>query len=118
MTYCPEVVHEDVENAQDEDQQNGAKLGLESDHNHDASHEANQRDHDSPQRPLAAPDEADEQEDQEDTSCKLEVHLAVLLVNRGQTSKSLSFPDPGVRQYHHKSTNNGQIAQEEVHVED
>lgn len=117
-TYSPEVVDQEVEDAENDDQHDGAELGLETNNNHDASDETNERDNDSPKRPLAAPDEADEQEDQENATSELEVHLSVLLVERRQASESLGFPDPRIGEHHQETTNDGQVAQEEVEVED
>jgi len=63
-TYSPEVVDEDVEDAQNDNEQGGAGLGLKTDNNHDAGDEADERDDDAPDGPLAAEDEADEEEDE------------------------------------------------------
>lgn len=117
-TYSPEVVDKDVEDTQDEDQKSGAELGLESNHNHDTSKQANERDNDSPERPVTAPDKADEQEDEQNTASKLEIHLAVLLVDRGEAGESLGLPDPRVGENHQKATNDGQVSEEKVEVKD
>jgi hypothetical protein len=67
---------------------------------------------------LAAEDEANEEEDEEDTTSQLEVHPLILLVQRGETSKSFALANPGVREDHNEATNDRQISQEEVEVED
>ena len=97
---------------------NGAELGLEANNNHDASPGTNDGDGHTPDGPLAAEHEANEEEDEQDTACKLEVHLSVLLVELGQASKSLGLTDPGVRKHHQKTADNRKIAEEEVEVED
>ena len=80
LTYRPEIVNDDVEDAQDHNEDNGAELRLEANNDHDAGHRANQDDQDAPKAPLAHGDEADEQEDQQHATSELEVHLAVFLV--------------------------------------
>jgi hypothetical protein len=89
QTYSPEVVDQQVEDTQDDDQHYGAELCLEANHNHNASNEAQHSHNDSPDAPLSAENESNEQEDQEDTTSKLEVHLAILLIDLWQTSEGL-----------------------------
>lgn len=117
-TYSPEVVDQDVENTQNEDQKSGAELGLETNDNHDTGEETDQGDDNSPERPVTAPDKANEQEDEQNTTGQLKVHLAVLFVNGRQSSKSLGLSNPRIGEHHQKSTNDGQVSQEEVEVED
>ena len=104
MSYRPEVVDQQVENAQDDHQHDSAEFRLESHNDHHACHKAEQRHNDSQQAPLAAEDESDEEEDQEDSASKLEVHLAVLLLDLRESSESLRLADPGVRENHQQST--------------
>lgn len=106
LTYSPEVVHKKVEDAENHNQESRAELGLEADNNHHASNKANERDNDSPDGPLSAKDEADEEEDQENTAGKLEVHLAVLLLEGGETGESLGLTHPGVGKNHEKTAHN------------
>lgn len=87
VSYRPEVVDEDVEAAKDDDQHNGAEFGLEANHDHDTGHETKNGHNDTPDIPLAAKDEADEEKDEQHATSELEVHLAILLVNLGQTGK-------------------------------
>ena len=117
-TYSPEVVDERVEDAEDDDEQGGAELGLEADNDHDAGDEADEADNDAPDGPLAAEDEADKEEDEQDAAGELEVHLAVLLLELGQAGKGLGLAHPRVRQHHEQTAHDGQVAQEEVEVED
>lgn len=114
----PEVVDQEVEDAQDDNEQSGAVLGLESNDNHDARNTAKGGDNDTPKRPLSAENESNEEEDQEDTTSKLEVHLAILLVDLGKTSKDLCLANPRIRQNHDETTNDRQVSEEEVEIED
>lgn len=117
-TYSPEVVDQDIENAQNDNQQSGAKLGLEAHHNHDTSQQSEQADNDSPDTPVTAEHEANEQEDQQHSAGKLEVHLAILLLELRETGKGLRLAHPRVRQNHQQTAHDRQVAQEEVEVED
>lgn len=67
---------------------------------------------------MAAEDKANEEEDEQDAASQLEVHLAVLLVDLGETGKSLGLSDPRVGQDHDEATNDGQVSEEKVQVED
>jgi hypothetical protein len=114
----PEVVDQDVEHTEDNDQQNRAELGLEPYNHHDAGHEANQADKDSSKAPVAAEDKANEEEDEQHATRKLEVHLAVLLVELRQAGGREPLAHPRIRQDHQEPAHNRQITQEEVEVKD
>ena len=114
----PEVVDQQVEDAENDDEHDSAELGLETDNNHDASDKSKQTDADSPEVPVAAEDEADEEEDEENTARELKVHLAVLLVELRKTSRGKLLAHPRIRKHHQKSSHDGQVAQEEVEVKD
>jgi hypothetical protein len=118
LVESPEVVDQQVEDAQNDNEKGGAVLGLESNDNHDARDATKGRDNDAPERPLATEDKSDEEEDQEDTASQLEVHLAVLLVDLGKTCKDLSLAHPRIRQDHDQTTNDGEVSEEEVEIED
>lgn len=118
LVKSPEVVHQQVEAAEDDDQQRSAVLGLEANNDHDTGASAKDADEDAPEGPLAAEDEANEEEDEENTTRQLEVHLLVLLVQGGETSKGLALAHPRVREDHEEATNDGQVSQEEVEIED
>lgn len=94
LVKSPEVVHQQVKAAQDDDKQGSAVLGLETHDNHDTGASAKDADEDTPEGPLAAEDEANEEEDQEHTTSQLEVHLLVLLIQGGETGKSLGLANP------------------------
>ena len=117
-TYGPEIVHNQIENTQNDNEKSRAELGLESNNYHDTGTGAQDGDSNTPDGPLAAENKADEQEDEQHTSGQLEVHLAVLLIELGQASESLSLAHPRVRQDHEQTANDGQVAEEEVQVED
>jgi len=92
-THRPEIIDQDVEHAQQHDQHNGAQLRLESHNDHDAGHESNQAHEHPPEAPAAREDEANEQENEEYSSPKLDIHLAVVLVHLRQAGKDpLSHP--------------------------
>lgn len=118
VTYSPEVVHQHVEDTQDEYQQRGAPLRLESHHNHDACDQADDGDKHSPDGPLSTEHEADEEEDEEHTTSELEVHLAILLLDLRQAGEGLGLAHPRVRQDHQETAHDRQVAQEEVEIED
>lgn len=118
MTYSPEVVHQHVEDAQDDNQQSRTPLRLEANNNHDTRDQADDGDEDPPDGPLSTEHEAHEQEDEEHATRELEVHLAILLLQLGQAGKRLRLLHPGVGEHHQEAAHDGQVAQEEVEVED
>lgn len=117
-TYRPEVVNQEIEYAEDHDEHYGAELGLEPDNNHDARDKAEHADRNSPDAPVSSENKSDEEEDEQDSPGKLEVHFAVLFVNLGQARGCEPFADPGVGENHKKAAHDRQIAEEEVQVED
>jgi hypothetical protein len=117
-TYSPEVVDKDVEDTQDQDKENGRELGLETNNNHDTSNESKQTNEYSPDVPFTSKDETNEQEDEQDTSSKLNVHLAVLFIKLRQSSWGKSLANPAVTENHKKTTNNRQVTEEEVQIKD
>lgn len=116
-TYSPEVVDQQVENAEDDDEKGGAELGLEAHNNHDGSDSANERHNHPANGPGAAEDEANEKEDEQDAAGQLEVHLAVLLVKLRNAGEGLALPHPGIRHDHQQAADDGEVAEEEVEVE-
>lgn len=118
LTYSPEVVDQNVEDAEDQDQEGSAKLGLEADDDHDAGDQAEQGDKGTANGPLAAEDKADEEEDQQDPASQHEVHFAVLLLELGQSCEGFGLAHPRVGENHDQATDDGQVAQEEVEVKD
>lgn len=118
QTYSPEVVDQDVEHTQQHNQHDRTPLGLESNNDHDTRDEAEQADNNAPETPLAGEDESDEEEDQQHTTSELDVHLAVLLIELGKTGGDELLAHPRVRENHEQATDNTQVAEEEVEVED
>ena len=117
FAYRPEVVDKHVEDTEEHDQDDGTELGLETDDDHDTSHKPNQADQHSPEAPFTCKDEADEEEDQKHSSSELNVHLLVLFINRGQSSKYSGLLDKAISEHHEQATNDGQVAEEEVQIE-
>jgi len=114
---CPKVVDQNVENTQNQDEQDGAELGLEAYNHHDTSDGADQNDHDTAKAPFASEDESNKEEDEQHATSQLDVHLAVLLVELWQTGWSKLLANPRVGKNHQETTHDRQIAQEEVEVE-
>lgn len=117
-TYRPEVVDEHVEHAQQQHQHDGAELSLEANDDHDAGDEAKQTNDHTPQAPLAGEDEPDEEEDQQNASRELDVHLAVLLVELRQSRGHELLADPRIGQDHEKTADDTEVAEEEVEIKD
>ena len=69
---APPVVGEHVEHAQDEDEESGRPLGLESYRNHTARCQPHDRHQESPNAPLALDHEPQEEEDEQDPTGKKE----------------------------------------------
>jgi hypothetical protein len=87
-THGPEIVDQNIEDAQNDDQQRSTPLSLEADNDHYASDKPEQADQNPANRPLPGEDESDEQENKQNTASKLKVDLLVLLVDLGETSES------------------------------
>lgn len=117
-THSPKVVDQDVEDAQNHDEHNGAPLGLESHHDHDAGHKTNDNHDNASKAPFAGEDKANEQEDEQHSASQLEIHLPVLLVKCRQARWSKSLPNPAVGKDHDETTHDREIAEEEVEVKD
>lgn len=113
----PEVVDEEVEDAENHDQETGAPASLEADNNHDAGTQAEHRDDDTCQGPLALNDETDEKEDEQHSAGQLEVNLAVGLAQAWKAGKDVLLGREAVRENHHETTNDGKVAKEEVEIE-
>lgn len=118
QSYRPEVVNQNIEHTQKNNKNNSTPLGLETDNDHDARDQTEQANQDAPEAPLTRENEADEQEDKQHTTSKLHVHLAVLLIELGQTGRDELLADPRVGQHHEQTTDNTQITQEKVEIED
>jgi len=114
----PPVVHVEVEDAEDQDEHNSRELCLESDHHHDTGDKPENARDNSPEAPVATEDEANEEEDEQDAAGELEVHLLVLFVKRRQARRRKLLANPRVREHHQQAAHDGEIAQEEVEVED
>lgn len=116
ISYRPEVVHEDVENAENHNEHDRAPLRLESNDDHNTCHSTDEDDQYTPKAPLTGKDEADEQEDEKHSAGKLEVHFAVLLVQLRKTRGGKLLPYPAVRKDHDEPTHHREVTQEKVEV--
>lgn len=93
-TYRPEVVDKHVENAQQNNQYDSTPLCLEPNNDHDGGDKSQETDKDSPERPGAREDKADKEEDQQNSSCELDVHLAILLFKLRETGGHKLLANP------------------------
>ena len=92
--YRPEVVYQKVENTQDDNQHGRTELCLETHYHHHTRYKTQGGHNDPPYAPLATENKANEQEYQEDSPCKLEVHFTILLLDFWQASERLGFSNP------------------------
>ena len=88
------------------------------DNNHNASHKSQQTSNNPPETPVTTEHESDKKEDKQHTSSKLEVHLLVLFIELRQTSRRELLANPRITQNHEQTAHDGQVAQEEVEIED
>lgn len=138
----PEVVDEDVEDGEDEDEEDGGPLGLEADGDHHAGDEADDGHEDAREAPLALEDEAEEEEDQEDAAREKEAGakggkselvdptggdlasrgysllLAVGVADLGEAGEPGAPVDHRVGEDHEEAAHDGEVAEEEIEVED
>lgn len=114
----PPVVDHNVEDGQEQDQEHGRPLGLESNSDHDTGGKANNRGNDARQRPRTVEGESNKQKDEKNSSSELEVGPLVVLSNRGQAGKELATLVQRVRHDHQETTNDREVAEEEAGVKD
>ena len=117
-TYSPEVVDKHIEHAKQHNQHNGRDLRLEPNRHHHTRHQAKQANNDASKRPLPREDEANEQENQQHPSRQLDILLPILLINRREARKPTPLPHPAIAQHHQQAPHDGQVAEEEVQIED
>lgn len=67
----PEIVDEEIEDGEEQDEERGRPTGLEAYGDHDAGSQAKDGNKDAEERPLPLKNEAEEEEDEEHTSCEL-----------------------------------------------
>ena len=118
ITDRPEIVDENIENAQDHHKDDGTPLRLEADDHHDAGYSTDRNDNEAPEVPLARRHKANEQENQQNAAGQLEVHLAIFLVKLGQAGGSEALAHPAVGEGHDQSSQDADIAEEKVQIED
>jgi hypothetical protein len=133
---APPVIGEHVEHAQDQDEESGRPLRLESHRNHPARTQPDDRHKHSSDAPLSLDDESQKQEDEQDTTGEKEtanqinirilfpwwcqifsLFLPVVLADGWKPGKRSSSGDHRVTEDHEQSTNDAQVAQEEIDVE-
>lgn len=117
-SYRPEVINEHVKHTQQHDQKNGAPLRLEADNHHDTRQEPKQTNQHTPEAPLAREDKPDKQENQQHAPSKLDVHLAILLIELRQARRDELLAHPRVGKHHKQAAHDAEVAEEEVQVED
>ena len=117
MTYRPEVVNQNIEDAQYHNQYNRTPFRLETYHHHHASHKSKYADYYPPNPPMAREHKPHKQEYQQHPPRQLKVHLAVLVIHRRESGRSELPPHPRIREYHQKAAHNAEVAEEEVEVE-
>ena len=133
---APPVVDEYVEGAQDDHQEDGGPPRFESDSNHAARPEADERHEHAHKTPLSPEHESDEQEDKQDAAREQEaakhrisgiqqhcgreytLFLAICLTQRRKASEQSPASIHSVTEDHEETADYGQIAKEEVEVED
>lgn len=116
--YRPEIIDQNIKDAQNDHQHHRAPFGLEPHHHHHTSHESKQADHHPSNPPVAGEHEADEQEYQQHSSSELKIHFTVLLIDRRQSGRGKLFAHPRVTENHEESTHDAEVTQEKVQVED
>lgn len=114
----PPVVDDDVKEREDNNERPTGPLGLEPNSNHRTGAEAEHAHYRASDAPCPLEDKAEEEEDEEDATGKQEVLPAVVLAERGQTGKACVARDHAFREDHEETTDDREIAQEEVEVED
>lgn len=116
--HAPPVVHDDIEDGEEDDQECGRPLGLETHGDHDAGGEPDQREDQSCKGPLSLEGDSDEKEDQKDSACQLEVFLAIIVAQIGKSRKEGPTSDHRIGKDHEETSNNGEVAQEEINIKD
>jgi len=116
--HGPELVDEEVEEGQDEDEEDSGPFRLEANGNHHAGSEAKDGDDNAREAPLALKDEAQEEEDQENAASEKEVLLAIGIADLRQTGESRASVYHRVGEDHEEAADDGEVAEEEVKIED
>ena len=117
-SYRPPVVDQNIEYTQNHHKDNGTPLRLKAHRDHHTRHQPNANHNDPPKTPGPGKHESTDQEYQQHASSKLEVHLAILLVDLRQAGGGELLAHPAVRQDHEQSAHDAEVAEEEVEVED
>lgn len=116
-THSPEVIHQQVKDAQNHHQHNRTPLGLESHHYHHTRHKPKQTNHHPPKPPLPCKHKPHKQKNQQHPSRKLKIHLSILLIHLRQSGRREFRTHPAVAKNHKEPAHDAEVAQEEVEVE-
>lgn len=117
LVQAPPVVDEDVEQAEEDDEESGRPLGLETDDDHATGDEAKDGNDDAGKGPFTSNEEADKEEDEQDSTCQLGIGSSRGLREGGEP-EMLIIHHERVAEDHEQATSNAEIAEEEVEVEE
>ncbi len=113
-SYRPEIVDQDIEDAQDDHQHHRTPFRLEPHYYHDTSNEPEYTDHHPPNAPLAWEDKPDKEKDQQHPPGKLDIHFAIFLIHWREARGCKLLANPWVAENHEEATHNTKVAEEEV----
>jgi len=114
---APPVVDCDIEDREKENEEGCGPLGLETNRNHDTGHKSNYGNKDSGHAPGTLKDESNEKENEENTTCKLEIFPAVCLGHARDASKDVLLAAKRITEDHEKPTDDREVPEEEIEVE-
>ena len=135
--HSPEVVDDDIEDAENQHEEGCRPLGLEADSNHYARDQTNDRNENTSDAPFPLDHETQEEENKQYSACKQEANskfvvsrmpqtvenrgvlfLPVRLANGGKTGKRLLPANHRIAKDHEQPSNDRQVSKEESQVED
>jgi len=116
--HTPPIVGEHIKYAQHEDQKGSGPFGFEANSNHNASTKSKDGNEYATDTPFTLKDKAKEQEDKENAASQKEVFFTICFADRGEASEQLLSGDHRIAEDHEQATNNAQITEEEVEIED
>lgn len=114
----PKVVDEDVEDREEKHEEHGRVASSEANSDHDASYQSQQGCNDADKRPFTVESGANEQEDEQDSTCQLQVGSAVAFRQLRKGGKHTSLLGHWVGEHHDKTTDDRQVTQEKGEIKD